>query len=212
MMVAYMALFPNVEKLHFCNMDLRCFAPLTNLLGACRQLKGLSFHGVSLDAIDSDSEEFDSDSEADIDSGYEAPVGSEPPLSFHSPSLDADSDSELDIDSEYEASVGSDPLDIKGKRPERAQQTPFDLAALEELVVIDCYSEENDCLSRLIQCSKPSGLRTLSFGDFFHEGSYSIFGTQKLLHLSATSLVNLVIDSEFPYSGERLPNLPNIPA
>ncbi|KAJ7811128.1 hypothetical protein B0H13DRAFT_1926918 [Mycena leptocephala] len=44
-----------------------------NAAVAMRQLKGLSFQGASLDAKDSDSE-------VDIDSEYEAPVGSEPLL------------------------------------------------------------------------------------------------------------------------------------
>ncbi|KAJ6541533.1 hypothetical protein B0H19DRAFT_1173461 [Mycena capillaripes] len=142
MMVAYMALFPNVEKVHLSSMDLWQFGALTNLLGACGQLKGLSFYSVTLEEEQFDWEE------------------------------------------------------------ERLQETPFDLTALEDLVVIDC-GYGNDCLPRLMQDSRPRGLKTLSFGNFLVEEPYSALGTEKLLQFSALSLVNLVVDPTFQYTDER---------
>jgi hypothetical protein len=59
----------------------------------------------------------------------------------------------------------------KGEHPERAQQTPFALSALEELVVVIWVLQYPEKNSRLTQCPQPSSLRTLSFGDFCREDS-----------------------------------------
>ncbi|KAJ7902265.1 hypothetical protein B0H13DRAFT_760325 [Mycena leptocephala] len=172
MMVAHMALFPNIEKLHLRNVDLGCFARLTNLLAACGRVKSLSFHSATLEE-DSDLEE-DYTSDVDIDSGDESPTD----LNL----LDA-----LEND--------------ERRRPERPRETLFDLTALEELEVIDC-SYGNDYLPLLMQGSRPNQLKKLSFGDFCREGPCSVLGTEKLLRLGATSLVHLVIDPAFSFTGE----------
>ncbi|KAJ7868747.1 hypothetical protein B0H14DRAFT_3583484 [Mycena olivaceomarginata] len=64
MAVAYMALFPNVDTLRLCGMEFG-FAALASLLGACGQLKRLSFHAATAEEGDSDSE---------IDSGADLPL------------------------------------------------------------------------------------------------------------------------------------------
>jgi hypothetical protein len=64
MAVAHMALFPNVDTLRLCGMEFG-FAALASLLGACGQLKCLSFHAATAEEGDSDSE---------IDSGADLPL------------------------------------------------------------------------------------------------------------------------------------------
>jgi hypothetical protein len=149
MAVAHTALFPNVEKLHLCNLEFS-FAGLANLLGACGRLKSLSLHVAR--------------------------------------------DSNLT-------------LDFGGTQP---QQAPFDLTALEEVVLTHYYSGRNDILLRLLQHSPPARLQTLSFGDFRH-GKFDAFHiTETLSRFSAPSLVNLVVDPIFPCTGEYIINFVSI--
>ncbi|KAJ7846877.1 hypothetical protein B0H14DRAFT_3677757 [Mycena olivaceomarginata] len=116
MAVAHMVFFHNVDKHCLCGMEFG-FAALASLLGACGQLKSLSFHAATAEEGGSDSE---------IDSGT----------------------------------------------ADRPRQALFDLAALEELVVIDSKSahpEGDGTLLRLLQYSRPRRLQTLSFGDVYLE-------------------------------------------
>ncbi|KAJ7303536.1 hypothetical protein DFH08DRAFT_903973 [Mycena albidolilacea] len=141
MALAHTALFPNVEKLHLCNLEFS-FAGLANLLGACGHLKSLSLHVAR-------------DSNLTLNSG--------------------------------------------GTQP---QQAPFDLTALEEVVLTHYYSGRNDIFLGLLQHSPPARLQTLSFEDFRH-GKFDAFHiTETLSRFSAPSLVNLVVDPIFPCTDE----------
>ncbi|KAF7361024.1 hypothetical protein MSAN_01132700 [Mycena sanguinolenta] len=84
------------------------------------------------------------------------------------------------------------------------KQAPFDLTALEDLVIIDSSEPAgNTAILRLLQYSQPSQLDTLSFGVFNSEESYSFQSTESLLRFVAPSLVNLVVDASFPYADDR---------
>ncbi|KAJ7512406.1 hypothetical protein B0H11DRAFT_480688 [Mycena galericulata] len=65
-MVAYMALFPNVEKLHLRNKSFSALAQLINLLGACGRLRSLSFETTTVEEVESGSEmEFEAPADSD---------------------------------------------------------------------------------------------------------------------------------------------------
>ncbi|KAJ7868741.1 hypothetical protein B0H14DRAFT_3583475 [Mycena olivaceomarginata] len=90
------------------------------------------------------------------------------------------------------AEEGGSDSEIDSGTADRPRQALFDLAALEELVVIDSKSahpEGDGTLLRLLQYSRPRRLQTLSFGDVYLEEP-CITGTEKLLQFGAPSVVN----------------------
>ncbi|KAJ7366278.1 hypothetical protein DFH08DRAFT_929221 [Mycena albidolilacea] len=100
-------------------------------------------------------------------------------------------------------------LDFGGTQP---RQAPFDLTALEEVVLTHYYPGRNDILLRLLQHSSPARLQTLSFGDFHHDKFDAFHITETLSRFSSPSLVNLVVDPIFPYEVQVLATFTRLPA
>ncbi|KAJ7098224.1 hypothetical protein C8R44DRAFT_988770 [Mycena epipterygia] len=57
--IAYMALFPSIKKLFLRNIRFSRLVPLTNFVGACGSLKGLSLTRVGFDESEPDSDDLD---------------------------------------------------------------------------------------------------------------------------------------------------------
>ncbi|KAJ7746456.1 hypothetical protein DFH07DRAFT_590324 [Mycena maculata] len=170
MMVAHMALFPNVKKLYLNNMGFNRFAELMYLLGACGRLQWLSLETTTV--------------ELDEEDNYNYP--------------------EIQSDGDAARESGTLALTVDRERFIPSPRTPFDLTALEGLVITDChYPDGNDYFIGLLEDSRPNGLKSLAFGGFCHDEPCSIHATEKLLRLSAPSLVKLVIDPTFQYTDNR---------
>ncbi|KAF8175513.1 hypothetical protein K438DRAFT_1771123 [Mycena galopus ATCC 62051] len=98
-----------------------------------------------------------------------------------------------------------------GFKSKVVRRTPVDLTALEDLTVIECGQYQgNDAVLRLIQHSQPGRLRSLVVADFLYEQCYPLQGIERLLQFAAPSLTNLVLESTFPYTANKV--LPAFPA
>ncbi|KAJ6479663.1 hypothetical protein C8R45DRAFT_1005737 [Mycena sanguinolenta] len=140
-------------------------------------------------------------------------------LRFESATPENDSDLEESSGSSLGVRSVDEARGVLVPRSPTLKKVPFDLTALEDLVIIDSSEPEgNTVLLRLLQYSQLSQLNTLSFGVFNSEESYSFQSTESLLRFVAPSLANLVVDASFPYADNQdlvlrmLSRLPAFPA
>ncbi|KAJ7669388.1 hypothetical protein DFH06DRAFT_1468998 [Mycena polygramma] len=204
MVVAYMALLPNVQKLSLKTMSFNGLLPFINFIVACGNLKALSFVETAVD------EEY-------IEPDYE---------SDESSNSESDSDGSIasggDETSNFEPD--SDGNIASGLRGDWLQLGPIILTGLEELAVSKCapthWGGREEYLIHLVEHCSP-GLKSLTFASLGNEepetfgDPCSILAMEKLLRFGAPTITNLVIEptlSDDVRITEMMRRLPPFPA
>ncbi|KAJ6470288.1 hypothetical protein C8R47DRAFT_1149261 [Mycena vitilis] len=183
MVVAYMALLPNVQKLSLKTVSFNGLLPFINFIVACGNLKALSFVETTVD------EEY-------IESDYE---------SDESSNSESDSDGSIASGGHKTSNFepGSDSNNTSRLRGDWLQLGPINLTGLEELAVSKCVSSHGggreEYLIHLVEHCSP-GLKSLTFASLGNEepeslgDPCSISAMEKLLRFGASTITNLVIE------------------